>query len=76
MWYCPDKYKKDIPSINQELLKLKGDLLDKEAKISLTKFLRGNLGFTTELISGIKLAPFQEITLKGLMNRNFSMCVL
>tara|TARA_Y100001938_G_C8093336_1_gene436517 strand:+ start:598 stop:2424 length:1827 start_codon:yes stop_codon:yes gene_type:complete len=75
MWYCPDKYKKDIPNINQELLKLKGDLLDKEAKISLARFLRSNLGFTTELISGIKLAPFQEITLKGMMNRNFSMCV-
>ena len=75
MWYCPDKYKKDVPNINQELLNLKGDLLDKEAKISLAKFLRSNLGFTTELVSGIKLAPFQEITLKGLMNRNFSMCV-
>jgi len=75
MWYCPDKYKKDIPNVNQELLNLKGDLLDKEAKITLTKFLRANLGFTTELISGIKLAPFQEITLKGMMNRNFSMCV-
>tara|TARA_Y100000310_G_C20683009_1_gene817154 strand:- start:1244 stop:3070 length:1827 start_codon:yes stop_codon:yes gene_type:complete len=75
MWYCPDKYKKGTPSINQELLKLKGDLLDKEAKISLAKFLKSNLGFTTELISGIKLAPFQEITLKGMMNRNFSMCV-
>ena len=75
MWYCPDKYKKDIPNVNQELLNLKGDLLDKEAKITLAKFLRANLGFTTELISGIKLAPFQEITLKGMMNRNFSMCV-
>ena len=75
MWYCPDKYKKDIPNVNEELLRLKGDLLDKEAKISLAKFLKSNLGFTTELISGIKLAPFQEITLKGMMNRNFSMCV-
>ena len=53
MWYCPDKYKKDTPNINQELLKLEGDLLDKEAKISLAKFLKSNLGFTTELISGI-----------------------
>ena len=75
MWYCPDKYKKDIPNVNQELLILKGDLLDKEAKVSLARFLRSNLGFTTELISGIKLAPFQEVTLKGMMNRNFSMCV-
>ena len=75
MWYCPDKYKKNNISVNQELLQLKGDLSAKDAKISLTKFLRANIGFTTELISGIKLAPFQEITLKGMMTRNFSMCV-
>ena len=75
MWYCPEKYKKDLPDVNSELLKLEGILEDKEAKISLAKFLSSNLGVTTELISGIKLAPFQEITLKGMMNRNFSMCV-
>jgi len=75
MWYCPEKYKKDLSSVNDQLLTLKGPLEDKEAKISLAKFLASNLGITTELISGIKLAPFQEITLKGMMNRNFSMCV-
>ena len=75
MWYCPDKYKKEIPNINKDLYKIEGFLHDKEAKISLAKFLRSNLGFTTELISGIKLSPYQEITLKGFFNRNFSMCV-
>ena len=39
MWYCPDKYKKDTPDINKELLKLEGVLEDKEAKVSLAKFL-------------------------------------
>ena len=75
MWYCPKKYEFEVPDINQELLRLKGDLGNKEAKITLAKFLRHNLGFTTELISGIKLAPYQEVTLKAFMNRNFSMCV-
>ena len=75
MWYAPEKYKKDTLDVNQELLKLKGDLGEKEAKITLVKFLKANIGFTTELLSGIKLAPFQELTLKGLFNRNFSMCV-
>ena len=56
-------------------MELVGYLTNKEAKISLAKFLRANIGFTTELLTGIKLAPFQEITLRGLMNRNFSMCV-
>ena len=75
MIYSPDKYKKEYHDINKELMELKGVLNDKEAKISLVKFLRGNLGFATELISGIKLAPYQEIHLKALMTRNFNMCV-
>ena len=75
MWYAPEKYSKEIVDINKELYNVEGYLHDKEAKISLAKFLRHNLAFTTELISGIKLAPFQEVTLKGFFNRNFSMCV-
>lgn len=76
MWYGPDKYvSDDLYDVNQTMMNLEGYLEGKEAKISLAKFLRANLGLTVELISGIKLAPFQEITLKGMMNRNFSMCV-
>ena len=75
MWIAPEKYKPNLPSVNEELSKLEGFLEDKEAKTSLAKFLRANVGVTTELISGIKLAAYQEITLKALMNRNFSMCV-
>ena len=75
MWYAPEKYERETVNINDEILAMKGDLNTKEAKISLAKFLKSNLGFTTELVSGIKLAPYQEITLKGFFNRNFSMCV-
>ena len=74
MWY-EGKNVVGVTNLNERLLELEGELSDKEAKISLAKFLRHNLAFTTELISGIKLAPFQEITLRGLMTRNFSMCV-
>ena len=65
MWSETDKYKKPIIDYNKELLELKGDLNDKQAKISLAKFLRHNIAFTVELISGIKLAPVQEIVLRG-----------
>ena len=75
MWYCPKKYEKPIPNLNKEFLDLKGELPDRQAKITLAKFMRSNLGFTTELMSGIKLALYQEITLKAFFNRNFSMCV-
>ena len=75
MWYCPDKYKIDVPNVNENLSRLEGYLDDKEAKITLAKFLQANLGFTTDLISGVKLATYQEVTLKAMMKRNFSMCV-
>ena len=75
MIYCPDKYLREVKDVNAELADLKCYLNDKEAKISLAKFLRANIGFTTELISGVKLAPYQELHLKAMMNRNFNMCV-
>lgn len=75
-FYCPKKYQVDeIPDVNKELAELKGELEDKQAQITLARFLRANLGFTVELISGIKLAPYQELTLKAFFLRNFCMCV-
>ena len=74
MWYEATKYKPEtVEDINEYILSLKGELEDREAKITLAKFLRANLGLATELISGVKLSPYQEITLKGMFNRNFSM---
>ena len=35
MWYCPQKYDKEFPDLNKEFLGIKGELHDKEAKISL-----------------------------------------
>lgn len=75
MWYCPPKYQKNVPNLNDELLKIQGEMGEEEAKISLAKFLRKNLYFTTELLTGIKLAPYQEVTLRAMLNRNFNMCV-
>jgi hypothetical protein len=57
------------------LEKMKGELELREAKISLVKFLRRNLGFTTELLTGIKLYPDQIITIKGMMSSNYTLCV-
>jgi len=76
MLYCPPKYElKNLKNPNEEFARIKGELGEKEAKISLAKFLSSNIGFSTELLSGIKLAPYQEVTLKAMMNRNFSMCI-
>jgi hypothetical protein len=75
MWHETPKYKKPTENYNEIFRQLQGELEDKEAKITLCKFLRQNLYFTTYLLTGIKLSAYQEITLKGMFNRNFSMCV-
>ena len=59
------KFPKDIPDINQELLELPGYLEEKEAKYHLHQFLRNNITFTTDLIAGVELFPFQHIAIKG-----------
>lgn len=76
MLYCPQKYISPRPDFNKEFLSFEGELEDNLAKITLAKFLRYNLGLTTEMISGIKLAPYQEVIIRGWFNRNFSLAVL
>lgn len=76
MFYCPEKYnKKNLENVNESLLKLEGYLGDEEAKVTLARFLRANLGFTVELVTGIKLADYQVLLLKAFFNRNFSMVI-
>ena len=75
MWSTPAKYEREVEDVNARLAKIEGFLEDKKARSTLAEFLRNNLYFTTYLLSGIKLAPYQEITLRALFNRNFSMCV-
>ena len=69
------KKSKPLANVNKELLNLKGDLTDEEARISLAKFLRYNLGFTTELSMGLTLEAYQELTLNSFFNRNYCMLV-
>ena len=59
--------------INQELAEITGELDDHDARITLAKFLKGNIGLTTEIFLGIKLEKYQEIAIKAMFNRNFSM---
>lgn len=73
--FCPQKYIVPRPDINEELLKLEGDLDDETAKITLAKFLRYNVDWTAEWVAGVQLAPYQLITLKAWLLRNYSLCV-
>ncbi len=76
MWIESSNKDEVYENINKTLLNLKGELTDEEARISLCEFLRYNLKFTTFLLTGIRLAPYQSILINAWFKRNFCLNVL
>jgi len=56
---------------NEELEKIEGFLEEEEAKIVLCEFLMNNVGFTTSLLAGIELFPFQNIAIKSMLDGDY-----
>lgn len=69
------KIKPQIDLNSFYLENLRGKLGEKEAKISLVKFLRHNVGLTAELIANVQLLPFQEIAIRTWFKRNYNMAI-
>ena len=66
----------DLTDWNDKLEKeLKGDLDELKARSTLGKFLMFNLGFTVKILTGITLAPYQRLILKGWFGKNFTLTV-
>lgn len=55
---------------NKEIGEILGELGDVEARITMVKFLRANLGFMVEHFTGIQLTSQQEIILKAMFLRD------
>ena len=60
---------------NKYLLGIDGHIEEGEAKILLYKFLRENITFTTNLISGVDLFPFQHMAIKAMFETDYFMGV-
>lgn len=56
---------------NEELLNKKGFLEEKEAKLLFYQFLRNNTTFTTDLITGVQLFPFQHMAIKSMLESDY-----
>lgn len=76
MWIEP----KNAPSLEKNrdwnryfLDTLKGELEEDVARRTLGKFLEANIQFTTRLLTGVILKPFQAALIKGWMVKNFSL---
>ena len=56
---------------NEELLQKKGFLEEKEAKLLFYQFLRNNVTFATDLITGVQLFPFQHMAIKSMLETDY-----
>jgi hypothetical protein len=67
--------RKSESDFNEELLKKEGFIEEKEAKLLLYQFLRENITFSADLISGVKLFPFQHMAIKAMFETDYFMGV-
>lgn len=67
-----DKYSS---AINAEILAKKGFLEEREAKLLLYKFLRANTTFAIDMLTGVKLFPFQHMAVKAMLESDYFMGV-
>jgi len=58
--------RKTNKDLNEKLLEIEGFLEEKEAKLLLYEFLRENVTFTTQMLMGVELFPFQHLSIKGM----------
>ena len=70
-WDCGNQKPIVKQNVNDEILKLEGYLDDTKAKLWLYKFLKENITFSTELLTGIELFPFQHMAVKAMMENDY-----
>ncbi len=75
MWIAGEQRKDNFKDYNHEVKLLSGNLNDIEAKITLAKFLKSNIGMTLKLISGFDMFNIQEVLIKAILNRDVSLIV-
>ncbi len=74
-WIKGNQKRKKKIDINKEVLDIKGFLEEDAAKIKLYEFLKENITFTTDLVSGVELFPFQHMAIKAMFETDYFMGV-
>ena len=63
----------DRADFNSELSKIQGFIEEDEAQILLYKFLKENVTFATDLLSGVELFPFQHMAIKAMFETDYTL---
>jgi len=75
-WDKGSQKRKDKEDFNDFLSSIDGYIEDEEeAKILLYKFLRENITFSTSLLSGVDLFPFQHMAIKAMFETDYTLGV-
>ena len=74
-WIEGNQNRRPRVDVNQEILNLEGFLDEKTAKENLYKFLKDNITFTTNLLAGVDLFPFQHMAIKAMFETDYFMGV-
>ncbi len=72
-WEIGDQNRTKKIDFNELLKQKKGFLDEEEAQILLYKFLRENITFATDLISGVELFPFQHMAIKAMFESDYTL---
>ena len=62
--------------VNAELVKIEGFIEEKDAKYWLYKFFKANPSIAAFHLMGVRLLPFQQILIKGMMQNDYTLAIL
>ena len=75
VWEKGDQKRRKKEPVNDQILNAEGFLDEDVAKEHLYKFLKENITFTTNLIAGVDLFPFQHMAIKAMFETDYFMGV-
>ncbi len=75
MWSIGKQFEIKSSNFNREVVTMTRDLNDLEARLTLAKFMRQNIGLSFQLLSGFEMFPIQELIIRGILLKDISLIV-
>lgn len=72
-WEIGDQRRLKKEDFNKKLKEIEGFIDEDEAKVLLYQFLRENITFFTDLVSGVELFPFQHLAIKAMFESDYTL---
>lgn len=76
MWEVGLQQPVPLDNVNEEMLTKKGYLEEKDAKLLLYRFFKENISFSTKILMGVDLFPFQHMMVKAMMQVDYFLGII